>query len=239
MATTDSPSRNVPTFDGSNLFDSEFIVEISNKMRVPEKISVLPSPDAKAARDSHFFDQKAPHLADYNWMHVPERILVVGGDKHLPSDSLIREMKMDANAAVFNDLSVAQSMPLPETLTAQHKFPSIDSETDLNSSKSHFTQKAFKKQVENGFALSSVDDVSSSEESPENETFYATINNLNQSGTSIDEVAVLRRQMKILSRRLSALEQDCQQRYQREIIIYSLGFVYFLFKGLLWLRRNW
>ncbi|XP_064482428.1 mitochondrial fission factor-like [Ornithodoros turicata] len=54
-----------------------------------------------------------------------------------------------------------------------------------------------------------------------------------------DDLSTMRRQMRTLSRRIMLLEQDNQQRQQREVVLYSVGVLYFLVKGLVWLQRHW
>ncbi|CAN8004034.1 unnamed protein product [Ixodes pacificus] len=56
---------------------------------------------------------------------------------------------------------------------------------------------------------------------------------------SDDELGMLKRQIRNVSRRLVAVEQENQQRQQREVVLYSVGLLYFLLKGLFWLNRNW
>lgn len=46
-------------------------------------------------------------------------------------------------------------------------------------------------------------------------------------------------QVKQLSRRVAALERDSQSRANRELFFMSLGVIYVLLKGVMWLNRNW
>lgn len=64
---------------------------------------------------------------------------------------------------------------------------------------------------------------------------------LNESSVSVgpeDDIVMLRKQLRHLSRRVLALEQESQQRQQREIILYAVGVAYFVLKGFIWLHRH-
>lgn len=64
------------------------------------------------------------------------------------------------------------------------------------------------------------------------------LNESTMSGAPDDEVSMMKKQLRHLSRRVLALEQECQQRQQREIILYAVGITYFTLKGLIWLHRH-
>lgn len=78
LSNGNSPSHSnhlVDSVDSNKFYDASFAVEITNKMRVPEKLHVIENLSdpaiiaAKRANDQNY----APR-----WMHVPERIMVVG-----------------------------------------------------------------------------------------------------------------------------------------------------------------
>lgn len=79
--------------------------------------------------------------------------------------------------------------------------------------------------------------------SPADDSFLPTdaFNNTNfsVSGGGSDDMSLMKRQVKSLSRRVTALERDNQQRYQRDVVLYALGVVYFVMKGISWLNRRW
>lgn len=89
MSTSDAPA--IGSFMGSNYesstnhYDPDFTAEISTKMRVPEKISVIPGVElreSKIERSQFNGDSLQPVKDKLNYMHVPDRILVMGGNKH-------------------------------------------------------------------------------------------------------------------------------------------------------------
>jgi len=57
--------------------------------------------------------------------------------------------------------------------------------------------------------------------------------------TAEGELGQLKRNVKLLSRKVNALERETAQRYQRDVLVYTLGIIYFVFKGFSWLNRRW
>lgn len=56
---------------------------------------------------------------------------------------------------------------------------------------------------------------------------------------SSDEMVVLKRQLRALTRRITAIEIEQQHRQQREVVLYTIGVLYLVIKGALWLNRHW
>lgn len=89
MSAANSPSHTSRGFDGTKSFyDPDFTVEISNKMRVPDKISVHSGDDHHQVRNGH---HQNPREAN-DWMQVPDRILVAGGDKYMPGEHVVHDL---------------------------------------------------------------------------------------------------------------------------------------------------
>jgi hypothetical protein len=61
---------------------------------------------------------------------------------------------------------------------------------------------------------------------------------LSNSSDINDESVLLRRQVKALSKRIAAIEIENQQRHQREVVIYTIGVIYFIIKGFVWIQRQ-
>jgi hypothetical protein len=61
---------------------------------------------------------------------------------------------------------------------------------------------------------------------------------LSNSSDINDESVLLRRQVKALSKRIAAIEIENQQRHQREVVIYTIGVIYFFIKGFFWVQRQ-
>ncbi|KFM77422.1 Mitochondrial fission factor, partial [Stegodyphus mimosarum] len=124
-------------------------------------------------------------------MQVPERILLAGGNQHIAVREPLPELKFDSGFPVqFPNYVLA---PPPNVLTVdEYPYPAVD------------IKPAPKKESNKKSAL----DQALTGASEFNES------SLSSAGPD-DEVAVLRRQVRQLSRRVLALEQDNQQRLQR------------------------
>jgi len=135
MSSASSPTRRGTNngFDGTSYYDPDFTVEISNRMRVPDKISLLPEGMNHTDRNGY------PKTSESNeWMRVPERILVAGGDKYAAGRPAPPEMKLESSihGENFNNEHV-QLMTPPRHLTLnEHSYPTVEPENDLNLSDS-------------------------------------------------------------------------------------------------------
>ncbi|CAG2115963.1 unnamed protein product [Medioppia subpectinata] len=254
-STGNSPLRLTASVDA--FYDPDFTRDISHKMRVPEKIVI----NDHNLNGGHFDDPaiiaartQASHTGPHDrlWMTVPERILVVGNESHMSGRGPLPEMKLENSMLGMNDNSTTNSsIPLqlstpPHTLTLnEHTFPTVgDNNTDHNSyTNSRFPNSSHKKKrnvVLSGFTAN--EDVleksrKESVESPEYQSYFNSNNSVND--LSADEsTVVLRRQVKALSRRVAAIELDNQHRHQREVLIYTLGVIYFVVKGFVWIHRQ-
>ncbi|KAF8793211.1 Mitochondrial fission factor like protein [Argiope bruennichi] len=144
-------------------------------------------------------------------MNVPDRILVAGDNKHIPARESLPELKFETPLPY--QLQTFVLAPPPDVLTVEeYPYPSVDIKP---STRIIEKKKPMLEQTSdlNESALSSVN-------APE------------------EEIAILRKQVRHLSRRVLAIEQESQQRQQREIIMYTLGIAYFFIKGLVWLHRH-
>ncbi|KRT80538.1 hypothetical protein AMK59_6742 [Oryctes borbonicus] len=201
--------------------DANFKVDISQKMKVPNKIS---------------FNNDT--VNGINWhesinMHVPERILVIGRDQHVGTRAPPREIVFDNSLLQQNEMH--QSDPRvgtpPRTLTLdKYPFPGVeDYEAPI---------KAAVPIVETSknvipYKVDALNDnrIMNRESTP-------PIVPGGEGLTTAEEVIHLRRQMAKLNRRVMALELENLNRLQKEKILYGLGIAYFLLKAILWLNRN-
>lgn len=233
MSTTNSPSHRVgtPSFDGSkvNFYDPDFTVEISNRMRVPDKISVLPEDELERQKDRLEGGKSGKGTAD--WMRVPDRIIVAGGDKHLEGHNMLPEMKLESSVLADDPFltQTVQMMTPPRSIHLnQHPYPSIDESTP--NQRQMAASLAVVKSASKEAVLKQQDlDVTTPE-------WYNSFNN--SAIMTSDEANPIRRQLKSIARRVSALERDNQARSQRELILWTLGFVFFLYKGVSWFSRR-
>ncbi|GFY59766.1 hypothetical protein TNIN_236951 [Trichonephila inaurata madagascariensis] len=147
-------------------------------------------------------------------MNVPDRIIVAGDNKHITMRESLPELKFETPLP-YQLQNFALAAP-PDVLTVdEYPYPAVDT-------------KPLTKTVE---------------KKPVLDQSFNSMHDLNESSLSSvnapeEEIVILRKQVRHLSRRVLAVEQDNQQRQQREIILYTLSITYFFIKGLLWLHRH-
>ncbi|XP_055940147.1 mitochondrial fission factor-like isoform X1 [Argiope bruennichi] len=207
-------------------YDPSFTAEITAKMHVPDKISIFPDAERRDTITYQPEDVKAS-------MNVPDRILVAGDNKHIPARESLPELKFETPLPY--QLQTFVLAPPPDVLTVEeYPYPSVDikpstriieKKKPMLEQTSWFDFCCFVIQ----FSLKQL--------------LQLKKNDLNESALSSvnapeEEIAILRKQVRHLSRRVLAIEQESQQRQQREIIMYTLGIAYFFIKGLVWLHRH-
>ncbi|GFX59811.1 hypothetical protein TNCV_1778501 [Trichonephila clavipes] len=155
------------------------------------------------------------HLEDVkSSMNVPDRIIVAGDNKHITMRESLPELKFEAPLP-YQLQNFALAAP-PDVLTVdEYPYPAVDMKPLM---------KTVGKKPVLDQSFNSMHDL--------NESSMSSVN------APEEEIAILRKQVRHLSRRVLAVEQDNQQRQQREIILYTLGITYFFIKGLLWLHRH-
>ena len=237
MSTNGSPAHRGPpnTFDGTTFYDPDFTVEISNRMRVPDKISILPEEEMATRSDQkERLTQGSKGKGSVDWMRVPERILVAGGDKHVAGRQFLPESKIESSILGDDELHLlsqtVQMMTPPRTISLnQHQYPSIDDDNNkrVNRSASTSTRKSRDDVLRSGLLLDA-----SSPPSTADPYFNTSFNN--SSMLTSEEKDPVRRQLRDLQRRVSSLERENRSRFNRELIWYSLGTIYLL---VTWFRK--
>ncbi|XP_022654932.1 transport and Golgi organization protein 11-like [Varroa jacobsoni] len=203
-------------------YDSNFTQEISNKMRVPQRISVV-DPDY-AMKPVETIGE--PHLQRPEKslvMTVPDRILIGEGGRHVPGRDPLPEAKFERNVLDFQEPIQLEAPPRTLTLD-QHKFPSLGENASGNQKKVKFEES-----VNN---LSSLDDL-------EDEKLNSSLVGTPPGDISRDDISSLQKQLRDTRRRLSVLEAENRERQQREVAFCSFALFYFVLKGVLWMNRNW
>lgn len=210
MSQDHSPARN--GFVAESFYDPNFTQEISTKMRVPQRISVV-DPDATKPIETI----GEPHINTNSlFMHVPDRILLGAGGQHIEGRDFLPEAKLERN--FFLEEPIQLSAP-PRTLTlSSHHFPS------------HDEQRKTVKFQENNFNEADLEDeklTTSIVETPPGDI------------SNRDEFSALKRQLRDTRRRLAVLEAENRERQQREVAFCSVALFYFIIKGVFWMHRNW
>lgn len=209
--------------------DANFKVDISQKMKVPNKLS---------------FNENG---VSHNWsesidMQVPERILAIGQQQFAGSRGGPREIDFDhslmANTDPFPcDPRVATP---PRTLTLdRYPFPGINDGIDDDDDEE---QEASGMQIPvvNRSAMANSGKFNNNSVLDDSELMQMSIREntppLGRSG--VEEIPHLRKQLAKLNRRVLELELENFSRLQREKILYGIGIAYFLLKTIIWLNRN-
>jgi len=173
---------------------------------------------------------------DNDWMQVPDRILVAGGDKYMSGRTAMPEMRLESSILGENMMNEqVQLMTPPRHLTLnEHAYPSVEPEKEMNEAE----LRAALKRSEPKEMYTPMNESNMNFGSPSNDGFNNSF--LNQ--TSVvgeSDLQNLRRQVRTLTRKVTSIERDNSARYQRDVIMYTFGFIYLITKGFSWLNRRW
>lgn len=132
-------------FDPSPL-DPDYAVEISNKMRVPDRISVLEDQEMQLTLQENgtglldpaivsiqnnlppksMADEEEDRKKIGRWMQVPDRILVAGNEQHIGGRDPLPETRLDPSYSRSFTEPPVELMTPPRTLTLQdHAYPGV------------------------------------------------------------------------------------------------------------------
>lgn len=234
MSSNPSPAHRF-SGDYDAFYDPDFTAEISNKMRVPHRISIIDQDSEKDVDTAALARDKANErtLA----MHVPDRILVRGGNQHMEGRDPLPETRLERSLELQPEPILLSTPPHSLKLDV-HAYPGIDAEEDGEDGEHHHGDKS-----------SATSALRVRRKTTLSKLHNGDISFFNNTGSvpttppgplcMEDELLALRRQMRTVTRRLVVIEHENQQRQQREIVLYSVGVLYFLLKGLLWLNRHW
>nr|CAG4634880.1 EOG090X08OG [Alona affinis] len=216
------------------LYDnSAYSVDISNRMQVPKSIRIGGSPGEDGIIHSMYTSK-----SDVKYeMKVPDRILVVGQDRHVgmkaPPHELVLEnsiLSMDNN---FPPVRV-QTPPRSITVDALAQHNGHDQMTGDTSDLEETDEEGDEMELSVAKELVLVTENKRSNDSSMAEPPQLTLT----APQLTEEVFVLRQQIGRLHRRMAGLEREQQQRQQRDALVISLGAVYLVWKVILWLTRS-
>ncbi|XP_071440506.1 transport and Golgi organization protein 11 [Hetaerina americana] len=240
MADVSSPSRF--SADGDHFYDADRADDVSYSMRVPKRITVSGAAgEAENYRSEVNWDQNLRNES-LN-MHVPDRIILVGEDKHIGVKEPLREMKLE-NAVMPPDPGMVKIKTPPRSITLDDDyFPPADEVP--HPSLVNIPYGRGQDGYYNGFTLHEDQEIVVTPGRPISKTprnFRIGVRELTPGpaeGLSVnEEVFHLRRQVAKLHRRVMNMELDNQQRQQRETIVRTIGIAYFVIKALLWIYRS-
>lgn len=206
-------------------------------MKVPKRIRVTGDNE----------DDPTVNWARYNGinekfeMKVPDRIVVAGGEQHIGTRAVLREVELEQSIMPQPDPTLYRVQNPPQTITLDaYTYPGTEDISPAAEDRESSTPGSIPTILPRN-SNSFIHPV------PEKNSGYMfQVSEGHESGTPVfttdlspsEEVSLLRRQVGRLNRRVMALELDTQQRANREMIMYTLGVAYFLIKALLWLNRN-
>ncbi|XP_066973545.1 transport and Golgi organization protein 11 isoform X6 [Macrobrachium rosenbergii] len=221
MSNITSPQRFSGTFD--HFYDGHYEPDITSVMKVPKRIRVTGENE----------DDPTVNWARYNGhsekleMNVPDRIVVAGGEQHIGTRGIPREVELEKSIMPQPDPALYRVQTPPRSITLDsYTYPSAAEDLSPSDEKEGSTPALAPTVL------------------PHNcNTYISTGRDTGTPGLTTDlspseEVSLLRRQVGRLNRRVMALELDTQQRAHREMIMYTLGVAYFLIKAILWINRN-
>jgi len=208
--------------------DSAYTADISTKMRIPEHLMAHGSVngDSNVNHDLEL-DKTNLHLYD---MQVPDRILVAGSDRHIPSKSTPRELQLEHSVLPPTPEHVRVHTPPRSIKLGEVHFPAPAEEGRTPQEKS-----------EGGGLRGSIGGGPRSglERGGSYEADNTPIRSESAEGLSVyEEVQMMRRQIAKLNHRLMAVELENQQQQQREMVLTVLVSAYFVVKALVWLNKS-
>uniref|UniRef100_A0A6B2EGY2 Putative transport and golgi family organization n=1 Tax=Phlebotomus kandelakii TaxID=1109342 RepID=A0A6B2EGY2_9DIPT len=242
MARSSSPPRFNNYEDDPVYQNVNFTQDISEQMRVPKSIKAT----------GEYFDERdilpgSANLNSWNYsekvnMTVPDRIVVMGQEKHHGTRSAPREILLENSMMPKNEQGHVRVSTPPRTISlADHYFPTASEpdesprhevEDDYGAEMHGDGNRASARQPKYSSHASEIVVSHSRESTP------PMSQSLMEGMTPSEEVVQLRRQINKLNRRVYSIEMHNIQREQREKIIYCLGLAYFVIKAFLWLNRN-
>lgn len=193
-------------------YDPEFISDISNKMQVPDTISVSGGGDYERSGSQFKWNE----AAQKHEMKVPDRIMVAGGGKHIGARHELQPLHFDDLLITSQHTDTVGLVTPPRVLTVEEQFPNVDDEEE---------EEEQPKRVPNGtIALQTPETPGPS---------------MSDSLVLYDEdQAQLRTQMIKLSRRVAVMEKEQQLMANRTMLMYSAAVGYFMLKFVWWMFKN-
>lgn len=222
--------------------DTRYTAEISNRMQVPDRITVAPSSgDAyhshrdNMSQSSSTLSINSSSTATAMDMKVPDRILLGGSNTHVAGKNLPRELQLENSNFVGYppmDEHVRVSTPPRSIRLDEVCFPTASEE--ISSPQHHGDGNNRRK-------------MSSSTLESNDQSMYKDTSITISSGNVIndrenlspwEEIQLLRRQMVKYNHRLMAVELENQQQQQREMVFTALVSAYFIGKIILWMSKS-
>ncbi|XP_035658049.1 mitochondrial fission factor homolog B-like [Branchiostoma floridae] len=238
-------------------YNAEYTADISTKMRVPDKIQVAEGDEGYAAPSRD--DSRMLHHS----MDVPDRIMVAGEGQYKGQHQSPRTLDLDTMLP-SQPPPVSLQTP-PRTLTLEEHLDSLEIEERPRSrprTASGRKEPLTNRGMPNGIAIPEsqqnsadyvfIDTLSIGKHHPLlewNAPLIFSVSTPSDAAPALpnmdavtpmaeDEVEELRRQLSRVGRRLRILEDENEQRNQRELILYSVTLAFWLINAWMYIRRD-
>nr|CAG4650269.1 EOG090X08OG [Sida crystallina] len=210
------------------LYDPSFTADISSKMQVPKRIRVAGDSEEVTSNGAFHHPRSVSNFHEYKYdMKVPDRILVVGQERHVGVKAPPHELVLENSILPMGNAPTFRAQTPPRTITVDALHGSgneeeSENEEVLEGDGTRLQLTKLKKSESQNSSLSMSDP-------PQ---LALTPSQLTE------EVMVLRQQIGRLHRRMAGLEREQQQRQHRDALAISMGAVYLVWKVILWLTRS-
>jgi len=209
-----------------DMYDTNFTADISNRMQVPKRIRV----GGNNSEGDHSVNGNYGPRYDYKTsakyeMNVPDRILVVGQDKHVGMKAPPQELILE-NSILTTDYPPVRVRTPPRSITVDTMSTGYEDFSEPEES------------IEEELSRPQITELVASPETNASLTLTDPPQLTMTSPQLTEEVIVLRQQIGRLHRRMTSLEREQHQRQQRDALMISIGAVYMVWKVILWLTRS-
>jgi len=222
--------------------ESSYTADISNKMRVPDRLYAHNGHGE--AHNGHREDRddsarwKEQEQYSVSHMHVPDRILIGGGNEHFSSKATPRELQLEKSIIPPTPEHVRVTTPPRSIKLDEVQFPSAG-ETPVSQSPPSFPKPSFRTKTtfKAERSMSYDQDPSFNLMTPTADSNLSLYDEAKVELSPELQVLKMRTQMAKLNHRLMALELENQSQSTRWQMLSVVVSAYFIVKTFVWLNR--
>lgn len=207
--------------------ESSYTADISTKMRVPDRLYAHNGGENGHGDDGRWKEQEQYSIQQ---MHVPDRILVGGGNEHIASKATPRELQLEKTVVPPSPEHVRVHTPPRSIKLDEVAFPSAG-DTPIQS------PPPPPRQVNRAKPSQHIHFKEERSMSYDQEQSLLMTPTADTSISMYDEVQRMRTQMAKLNHRLMALELENQSQTTRWQLLSVIVSAYFIAKTFVWLNR--